>query len=119
VHIKAFAKRPRHRLRLLAALLVVGGISAAALVAGTASGSGQDKITLRVSLFGDFGYHDLYKQYEASHPNIDIKEDIQSYADHHANLAKNLAVGPARTTSRRSRSDSSRSSSRSPISSPT
>ena len=93
MHIKSFAKRPRHRLRLLAALLVVGGVAAAALVAGTASGSGQDKITLRVSLFGDFGYHDLYKQYEASHPNIDIKEDIQSYADHHANLAKNLAVG--------------------------
>jgi cellobiose transport system substrate-binding protein len=78
---------------VLAALLVVGGIVTAGLVAGSASGSRQDKVTLRVSLFGDFGYHDLYKQYEASHPNIDIKEDIQSYADHHANLAKNLAVG--------------------------
>ena len=93
MHIKSFAKRPGSRLRVLAALLVVGGIVTAGLVAGTASGSRQDKVTLRVSLFGDFGYHDLYKQYEASHPNIDIKEDIQSYSDHHANLAKNLAVG--------------------------
>ena len=59
----------------------------------TASGSGRDKVTLRVSLFGDFGYHDLYTKYEATHPNIDIKEDIQSYADHHSNLAKHLAVG--------------------------
>jgi cellobiose transport system substrate-binding protein len=93
VHIKSSVKRPRHRLRVLAALLVVGGIVAAGLVAGSASGSGRAQTTLRVSLFGDFGYHDLYKQYEASHPNIDIKEDIQSYPDHHANLAKNLAVG--------------------------
>ena len=30
---------------------------------------------------------------EASHPNIDIKEDIQGYADHHGNLAKHLATG--------------------------
>ena len=48
-------------------------------VASTASAKSHATITLRVSLFGDFGYHDLYKQYEASHPNIDIKEDIQSY----------------------------------------
>jgi cellobiose transport system substrate-binding protein len=93
VDIATIAKRPRARLRVLAALLIVGGIVTAGLVAGTASGSGRAQTTLRVSLFGDFGYHDLYKQYEASHPNIDIKEDIQSYSDHHANLAKSLAVG--------------------------
>ena len=50
-------------------------------------------VTLRVGLFGDFGYHDLYAKYEKSHPNIDIKEDIESYPDHHSNLAKHLAVG--------------------------
>jgi cellobiose transport system substrate-binding protein len=91
--MKAFVKSPRHRLRTLVVLLLVGGVVVTGVVAGTASGSGHDKITLRVSLFGDFGYHDLYTKYEATHPNIDIKEDIQSYADHHANLAKNLAVG--------------------------
>jgi len=93
VQIKPTIRSPRSRLRLLVALLVLGVAVATSLVAGTASGSGKDKVTLRVSLFGDFGYHDLYAQYEAAHPNIDIKEDIQSYADHHANLAKNLAVG--------------------------
>jgi cellobiose transport system substrate-binding protein len=93
VHIKTNVKRPRHRLRVLASLLVVGGIVAAGLVAGSASGGRQAQTTLRISLFGDFGYHDLYAQYEASHPNIDIKEDIQSYSDHHSNLAKSLAVG--------------------------
>ena len=50
-------------------------------------------MTLRVSLFGDFGYHDLYKKFEAAHPGITIKEDIQTYPDHHANLAKHLATG--------------------------
>ena len=53
----------------------------------------HDTVTLRVSLFGDFGYHDLYKQFQASHPGIKIQEDIQNYADHHANLAKHLATG--------------------------
>jgi cellobiose transport system substrate-binding protein len=70
------------------ALVATGGY-----LASTASGGKRDAITLRVGLFGDFGYHDLYKQYEASHPNIDIKEDIQSYPDHHSNLAKHLATG--------------------------
>ena len=93
MHVKRFMKSPRNRLGTLVVLLGVVGVVATGLVAGTASGSGRDKVTLRVSLFGDFGYHDLYTKYEATHPNIDIKEDIQSYADHHSNLAKNLAVG--------------------------
>jgi cellobiose transport system substrate-binding protein len=86
-------KTPRRRVTTLAAVLVVLGVSAAALAASTASGSRSDKVTLRVGLFGDFGYHDLYTKYEATHPNVDIKEDIESYADHHSNLAKHLAVG--------------------------
>jgi cellobiose transport system substrate-binding protein len=91
--MKTFLKTPRRRLTTLAAAVVVLGLCATALVASTASGGRQATITLRVGLFGDFGYHDLYKKYEASHPNIDIKEDVQSYPDHHSNLAKHLAVG--------------------------
>jgi len=59
----------------------------------TSSGSSPKPITLRVDLFGDFGYHDLYKQFEAQHPNVTIKEDIEAYADHHNNLVKHLAAG--------------------------
>src|ERR687887_1016712 len=91
--MKTLLRTPRRRVTSLAAVLVLSGLCVAGLVASTAAGSGQDKVTLRVSLFGDFGYHDLYTKYEASHPNIDIKEDIQQYADRHANLAKHLAVG--------------------------
>jgi cellobiose transport system substrate-binding protein len=71
-------------------VLVAGAVAA---VASTASAKSHATVTLQVSLFGDFGYHDLYKQYEASHPGIDIKESIQSYPDHHSNLAKHLATG--------------------------
>jgi cellobiose transport system substrate-binding protein len=91
--MKTFLNTPRRRVTTLAAVLVALGLAVASVVASTASGGRQDTITLRVGLFGDFGYHDLYTKYEATHPNIDIKEDIESYADHHANLAKHLAVG--------------------------
>jgi cellobiose transport system substrate-binding protein len=82
----------RHR-KAIAAVLVAAAIVTIGSVAGTATAKSHDDITLRVDLFGDFGYHDLYKQFEASHPGVTIKEDIESYADHHANLAKHLATG--------------------------
>jgi cellobiose transport system substrate-binding protein len=91
--MKTFLKTPRRRVTTLAAAVIVLGLCATAVVASTASGGSQATITLRVGLFGDFGYQDLYKKYEAKHPNIDIKEDVQSYPDHHSNLAKHLAVG--------------------------
>ena len=77
-------------------LAVIGGIAAVAaigLVATTASARTHDDVTLRVSLFGDFGYHDLYKQYEAAHPGVTIKEEIQDYGTHHTQLAQHIATG--------------------------
>jgi cellobiose transport system substrate-binding protein len=91
--MKTFLKTPRRRVTTLAAAVITLGLCATAVVASTASGGSQATITLRVGLFGDFGYHDLYQKYEKTHPNIDIKEDVQSYPDHHSNLAKHLAVG--------------------------
>ena len=91
--MKTFLKTPRRRVTTLATAVIVLGLCATAVVASTASGGSQATITLRVGLFGDFGYHDLYQKYEKTHPNIDIKEDVQSYPDHHSNLAKHLAVG--------------------------
>jgi cellobiose transport system substrate-binding protein len=90
--MKMFPKTPRRRVTTLAAAVIVLGLCATAVVASTASGGSRATITLRVGLFGDFGYQALYKKYEATHPNIDIKEDVQSYPDHHSNLAKHLAV---------------------------
>ena len=83
----------RRRRTVVTAIIVVAAAIGVGFVATTASAKSHATVTLRVSLFGDFGYHDLYKQFEASHPNIEIKEDIQSYPDHHSNLAKHLATG--------------------------
>ncbi|HEX5496081.1 MAG TPA: extracellular solute-binding protein [Mycobacteriales bacterium] len=64
----------------------------AAACSGSSGGSGG-KITLSVSTFSTFGYENLYKQYEKTHPNIKIVQHIQSYPDHHQNLATHLATG--------------------------
>jgi cellobiose transport system substrate-binding protein len=80
----------------LSAVLVALVMAACSSGSSGGTGSGSDsnqKITLRVDLFGDFGYHDLYKQFEQQHPNVTIKEDIEQYADHHNNLVKHLAAG--------------------------
>ncbi|MBX6769497.1 MAG: carbohydrate ABC transporter substrate-binding protein, partial [Actinomadura rubrobrunea] len=60
----------------------------AGILAATASacGGGDDKssdgtIELTVDVFGEFGYEQLYKQYEASHPNIKIKQRKVSELD--------------------------------------
>src|SRR3954454_4066438 len=73
---------------LLAACLTVVGWAAS-----TAAAKSHDDVTLTVSLFGDFGYHDLYKAYEKAHPGVTIKEQIQDYGTHHTQLAQHLATG--------------------------
>src|SRR4051794_41023101 len=71
----------------------MAAVGLVATLATTASATTHDSTTLRVDLFGDFGYHDLYKQFEKTHPGVTIKEDIEDYATHHSNLAKHLATG--------------------------
>ena len=86
--------KPWRRRRALAAVLVVAAITAIGFAASSASGKTQaPEVTITVSLFGDFGYKDLYKQYEAAHPGVTIKESIQDFAVHHSNLAKSVATG--------------------------
>ena len=86
--------RPWRRRRLLAAVLVVSALAATGYAASTAAGKPQaPQVTLTISLFGDFGYTDLYRRFERSHPGVTIKESIQDYAVHHSNLAKSVAIG--------------------------
>ena len=74
-------------------LLVAAGALVTGLAAMAASASRQDTITLTIDVFGDFGYHDLYTQYQNAHPGITIKEDTEDYAPHHTALAQHLATG--------------------------
>jgi cellobiose transport system substrate-binding protein len=84
----------RRRRRLIAAVFAIAAATTAAcFVVASASAARHDSITLTVDVFGDFGYHDLYAQYEASHPGITIKEDTEDYAPHHTALAQHLATG--------------------------
>jgi cellobiose transport system substrate-binding protein len=74
----------------LAAALTVAGCSSS----GTAAQDDANaKITLTVNLFSDFGYADLYKQYEQLHPNITIKENRADMGAHHQNLQAHLLAG--------------------------
>jgi len=81
------------RRRIGLAVVLLAAVAIASGLATSASASKHDNITLTVDVFGDFGYHDLYTQYEASHPGITIKEDTEDYAGHHTGLAQHLATG--------------------------
>jgi cellobiose transport system substrate-binding protein len=89
--MKSILKR-RGRLVLVAAVVAVLATASGLSVKG-ASAAKRSNVTLTIDVFGDFGYHDLYKQYEASHPGITIKEDTEDYAPHHTALAQHLATG--------------------------
>ncbi|KAA1398135.1 ABC transporter substrate-binding protein [Aeromicrobium ginsengisoli] len=61
-----------------ASALVVGVLAAGCGGSGSDSeGSGGKDVTLRVNLFGQFGYKDLYKQFEADHPGVKIVETAE------------------------------------------
>jgi cellobiose transport system substrate-binding protein len=84
--------KSRPRRTAVVATLVVAALALVGYAATTAAGKSNEDVTLTISLFGDFGYHDLYKKYEAAHPGVTIKEAIQDYPTHHSNLAKHLAT---------------------------
>jgi len=86
--MKGIFKRRGHLVLVVAAVAVLATVSGLSVRNAKAA-----NITLTIDVFGDFGYHDLYQQYEASHPGITIKEDTEDYAPHHAALAQHLATG--------------------------
>ena len=59
----------KHQLRVTRVALIVGVLltaSAALAGCGDDDAEGADSTTLRVSVFGNFGYEKLYKQFELS-----------------------------------------------------
>ncbi len=66
---------------------------ATACGAGGGSGGGDGNVTLNVNLFGNFGYQELYDEYEKANPTVKIEERTAAYNDHHRNLATHLATG--------------------------
>ena len=75
--------------------------AAVAAVGLTACGSDSDsdaadggETKLRVNVFGNFGYEDLYKQFEADHPGVTIVESAEGdLGQYNTQLAQKIAAG--------------------------
>jgi cellobiose transport system substrate-binding protein len=56
--------------------------------------SGSGPVTLTVDTFGEFGYEQLYKQYEASHPGVTIKQrKVSTLDDYKPRVQQWIATG--------------------------
>src|SRR2546423_8107551 len=86
-------KTTTRRIRLIAGAVCAGLAAVTALSACGGGDAGGGKIKLSLGLFGNFGYTDLIKEYQAAHPDIEITERTAAYSDHHKNLAAHLATG--------------------------
>ncbi|WP_237706779.1 ABC transporter substrate-binding protein [Kribbella flavida] len=76
--------------------LLVSACAGADDPAGDASVDAGDgrPVELTIATFNEFGYSDLYREYEAAHPNVKITERRAATVDEHIkNLETNLASG--------------------------
>jgi cellobiose transport system substrate-binding protein len=82
------------RLRPLAA--AVAGVL---LLAGAAACraddqvTADDRVTLTVDTFGNFGYKALLREYQADHPELRVVERVLEYNEHHQKLSERLDAG--------------------------
>ncbi|MCO5974471.1 ABC transporter substrate-binding protein [Actinoallomurus soli] len=89
-----------HRGRVGALAIVLSAALAAASACSSDDGKSDDsngssaKVTLNVDDFGNFGYQDLFKQFEAQHPNIKINErNVPKLDDYTPRLQQWIAAG--------------------------
>ena len=84
----------RHR---WVSVLICAAVSAAATTAcgsGGASQSGDGKTELTIATFNEFGYEDLFKEYETAHPDVKITQRKTGQGQpHHQNLFTKLGAG--------------------------
>ncbi|GAA0364271.1 ABC transporter substrate-binding protein [Actinoallomurus spadix] len=89
-----------HRGRVGALAIVLSAALAAASACSSDDGKSDDpngsseKVTLNVDNFGNFGYQELYKQFQAQHPNIKINErNVPKLDDYLPRLQQWIAAG--------------------------
>jgi cellobiose transport system substrate-binding protein len=76
-----------------AAVVVAAGLAACSGDSADASGDGED-VTLRVNVFGRFGYADLYEQFERDHPGVTIVETAEGdLGQYNTQLTQRIAGG--------------------------
>lgn len=75
-------------------LITTASLTAACGGGGSSPSSSGEKITLRVSTFGKFGYTDLYTQYMKDHPNITVVETAEGdLGKYNTQLIQRIAAG--------------------------
>ncbi len=78
-------------------VLICAAVSAAATTAcgsGGASQTTDGKTELTIATFNEFGYEELFKEYEAAHPDIKITQRKTGQGQpHHQNLFTKLGAG--------------------------
>ncbi|GAA2586841.1 ABC transporter substrate-binding protein [Actinomadura fulvescens] len=73
---------------------MLAGLLAAVTGCGGDDGESGGKVELTVDVFGEFGYDQLYKQYEAAHPNIKIKQrKVDTLDNYKPRLQQWIATG--------------------------
>ncbi|MFC0112026.1 ABC transporter substrate-binding protein [Kibdelosporangium aridum] len=84
----------RPRRALLAATLLSALVATTACGGGNTDSASPGNTTLIVKTFSQFGYQELYQQYEASHPGITIKEEnIGKLGDYLPKLQQWMTTG--------------------------
>lgn len=84
----------RSKRALLAATLGLALLATGACGGGDSGDAGSGKTTLIVKTFGQFGYDALYKEYEAAHPGVTIKEEnVGKLGDYTPKLQQWMAAG--------------------------
>lgn len=84
------------RIAAAAASALVVGVVAAGCGGSDDKGSGDENVTLRVNLFGQFGYKDLYKKFEADHPGVKIVETAEGdLGKYNTKLSQQIAANAA------------------------
>ncbi|WP_416234598.1 ABC transporter substrate-binding protein [Lentzea sp. NEAU-D7] len=78
-------------------VLICAAVSAAATTAcgtGGASQTADGKTELTIATFNEFGYEELFKEYEAAHPDVKITQRKTGQGQpHHQNLFTKLGAG--------------------------
>jgi cellobiose transport system substrate-binding protein len=82
----------RTRLTALFGSLILAGSALAAC--GGDDAEGAEDVTLRVNVFGNFGYEELYEQFEADHAGVDIVETAEGdLGAYNTQLTQKIAAG--------------------------
>lgn len=84
-----------NRTRRIAASLATVAVALGGLAAcGDDSGADGDDITLRVNLFGKFGYTEAYEKFEAANPGVKIVETAEGdLGKYNTKLTQQIAAG--------------------------